>query len=283
MTSDDPAADVKFRLPSPMSQMVAVFGAQMRLYSKSRIAIIFIVLALLIPILALSGAAKTIIEYFGVPPSTSYLLMLLPLFSVVIPAMLAGRLLSSEFKDRTSYLLFTLPVERSTYYAGKFLAAMVLSTGVFAIAYSFAIICGSSMYGPSYPNDVFGSFIVCIAGTFAVLAMAYGLGPYFKRGSTGKVIAIMIFLPMIVAGVMMLLDFDEHTSNVLWDALKTLPPFTGYQSMNLIDKGVGGPFLGMLFQIFAGPHSWFVYMAVSVLWGAAFFALGLSKVNKKEL
>jgi ABC-type transport system involved in multi-copper enzyme maturation permease subunit len=285
MTSDEvpesiPAAAEsagKYKLPSEINQLIAVFGAQMRLYSKSKVAILFIALAIMIPVLAYSGVAETIIRFFTMaPPSTSYLLALLPLMIVVIPAMMAGRILSSEFRNRTAYLLFTLPVSRATYYTGKFLAAFVLSTGVFALAYAFAVICGAGLYGPSYPNNVMGSFIVCISGVFALTAMSYGLSTCFKKGSTGLVIALMLFLPIILAMIIAVYDLD-------WGILKTLPPFTGYQSMNLLDTGMGGMLFGSLFQVLASSYSAVAYAGMSAAWGAAFFVLGMINVNKKEL
>jgi ABC-type transport system involved in multi-copper enzyme maturation permease subunit len=278
MTSDDSAVSGRtHELPSPVSQIITVFGAQMRLYSKSKIALVFIALALLIPILSFSGAAEKIIDtLLGAPPSTSYLLAFLPLFIIVIPAMLAGRILSSEFKNRTVYMLFTLPVSRSTYYIGKFLAAFVLSTGIFAVAYAFAVISGASLYGPSYPNNVMGSFIVCIAGVFAISATAYGLSAYLKKGSTGLVIGALLFLPMILAVIMQVYDLDLGV-------LKTIPPFTGYQSMHLLDMGLGGAFLGDMFRWLTSTYSIFVYVIMSAIWGAAFFALGLMNTDRKEL
>jgi ABC-2 type transport system permease protein len=266
---------------------MTVFGAQMRLYSKSKVVIGFIIMALVIPVLVYSGAAETIIKGAAdVPPSASYLLILLPLFIIAIPAMMAGRILSSEFRNRTAYLLFTLPVSRHIYYFGKFLAAFVLSAGVFAMAYAFAIICGSG-YGLSYPNDALGSFVMCTAGVFALTAMAYGLSTYFKKGSTGLVIAIMIFLPLIVLILKAFTGdmgfFDPEYAGSVWDPLMTLPPFTGFQSLYMIDHGIGGAFLGELYSTFLGPYSTFVYVAVSMIWGVLFLLLGMLNVNKKEL
>ncbi|MDR0777936.1 MAG: ABC transporter permease [Methanomassiliicoccaceae archaeon] len=288
MTSNEAAGPGrKYKLPSEISQLISVFGAQMRLYSKSKVAIAFIILALVIPVLAYSGAAETIIKgMIKAIPSTSYLLILLPLFTIAIPAMMAGRILSSEFANRTAYLLFTLPVSRTTYYLGKFLAALTLSIGVFAMAYAFAVICGSGMYGPSYPNDVLSSFVMCAVGVFALTAMAYGLSTYFKKGSTGLVISMMIFLPMIILALRGMtgdLDLSEGTGSSVFDPLMMLPPFTGYQSLYLIDNGIGGTSLRSLFKAFIGPYPLFAYLLVSIIWGTVFLILGMLNVKRKEL
>jgi len=276
---DDASADRIYNLPSQAGQIITVFTTQMRLYSKGKLTWILIFFALLIPILAYSGMAETILTSFEMYASTSYLLILLPLLLIVIPATVGGKIMSSEFRNRTVYLVFPLPISRTTFYIGKFLAALVLCVGIFALAYGFAILVGSDLYGPSYPNDVLSSFIVCIAAVFAFVAMACGLSPYFKRGSGGLIISLMLFLPMILT---MLLAVYVDADSALWN-LKVLPPFSGYQALQMIDAGIGGMFFGMIFEMIVGTYEMYAYLVASVLWGAAFLALGLMRVKGKEL
>jgi len=277
--SDDAPVGKIYRLPSSAGQMATVFMTQMRLYAKGKLIWILIFFALLIPILAYSGMAETILEFLDMFASTSYLLILLPLLLVVIPATVGGRTMSSEFRNRTVYLIFPLPVSRTTFYIGKFLAALVLCVGIFALAYGGAVLAGSDLYGPSYPNDVLSSFIVCIAAVFAFVAMACGLSPYFKRGSAGMIISLMIFLPVILT---MLLAVYVDADSALWN-LKVLPPFSAYQALQMIDAGIGGPFFGMIFEMIVGTYEMYAYLAASALWGAAFLTLGLLRVRGKEL
>jgi ABC-type transport system involved in multi-copper enzyme maturation permease subunit len=283
MTSDEIPAktvrtdtgDRRYKLPSAASQVISVFAVQMRLYMKSKVALLYIVLALMIPVLALAGVADSIVNFLvGTPATVSYLLFMLLLFIIIIPAMLAGRILSSEFRDRTVYMSFPLPVSRTTFYTGKFLAAQTLVIGIFSMAYGFALLCGSDM--PSYPNDILGSYIVCMAGVFALTAMAFGLSPFFRKGSTGLVIALMFFLPIAI-----FIAVGAFGAGV--EALMTIPPFAGFFALYMIDMGVGG----ILFAMFLGGtlemFDWWIYVAVSLIWGALFFALGCIKMNKREL
>jgi ABC-type transport system involved in multi-copper enzyme maturation permease subunit len=251
----------------------------MRLYSKGKLTWILIFFALLIPILAYSGMAETILTSFEMYASTSYLLILLPLLLIVIPATVGGKIMSSEFRNRTVYQIFPLPVSRTTFYIGKFLAALVLCIGIFSLAYGFAVVVSSNLYGPSYPNDVLSSFIVCMAAVFAFTAMACGLSPYFKRGSGGLIISLMIFLPIILT---VLLFAFVGADSALWD-LKVLPPFSAYQALQMLDSTVGGPLFGMMFEAIAGTYEMYAYVAASALWGTAFLALGLLRVKGKEL
>jgi len=279
MTSDEAPRSKIYKLPSGAGQIVTVMMTQMRLYAKSKLVWILVFLALLIPILAYGGTAKDILDAFGMPASTAYLLILLPLFLPIIPAMIGGKVISSEFKNRTVYQIFPLPLSRTSFFIGKFLAAFILSVGIFSLAYGFAIFCGSNLYVPSYPNDVLNSFIVTIAGVFAFSAMACGLSPYFKRGSAGLIISTMIFLPMIL--VLLLAVYVEDPNSALWN-LKVLPPFSGYQALQMIDAVVGGPFSFILDEI-VGTYDTYKYIAASVLWGALFLGIGLAKVKGKEL
>jgi len=279
MTSDDAPRGKIYKLPSGTGQVATVMMGQMRLYAKSKLTWIFIFLALLIPILAYGGTAEGILDAFGMPASTSYLLILLPLFLPVIPAMIGGRVISSEFKNRTVYQIFPLPLSRTSFFFGKFLAAFVLSIGIFSLAYGFAIFCGSNLYAPSYPNDALNSFIVTITGVFAFSAMACGLSPYFKRGSAGLIIAIMIFLPMVLS--ILLEVYVPDKTDLLWN-LKVLPPFSGYQALQMIDALVGG-FLSSMFDALVGTYDTYKYIVASVLWGALFLGIGLARVKGKEL
>jgi ABC-type transport system involved in multi-copper enzyme maturation permease subunit len=127
---------------------------------------------------------------------------------------------------------------------------------------------------------------MCAAGVFALTAMAYGLSTYFKKGSTGLVIAIMIFLPFIVLILKAMsgdLDLFDPEASSKWNPLMTLPPFTAYQSLYMIDNGIGGAFMGVLYRTFLGSYSLLAYVTVSAVWGALFLILGMFNVNRKEL
>jgi hypothetical protein len=110
--------------------------------------------------------------------------------------------------------------------------------------------------------------------------MAGGLSPYFKRGSAGLVIALMVFLPMLVA-VLLEVYLGDEPENMLWN-LKVLPPFSGYQALQMIDAGIGGMF-NFIFQNITGTFELPIYLAASMVWGALFLAIGLMRVKGKEL
>lgn len=270
----------RYSLPSQISQLISVFGVQMRLYSKNKMTFVFVILALLIPILAYTGVAKTILDAFDMDESTAYLLALLPIMMSVIPPMLSGRILSSEFRNKTVFLTFPLPVSRTTFYFGKFLASLVMSISIFGLAYGLAIIAGSGLYEPSFPNDVLNSFLICIAGVFAIAGMAYGLSTIFKKGAIGLTVTLSIVLPFVL--YIVLTAFFKDMSSATMDYIKLLPQFDGYQALHLIDAGFGGGFKD-LFQAMMTDLSPYLYVGVALAWGALFLVFGMLNVIKKEL
>jgi len=279
----------EYRLPSNASQIFSVYKLQMKLYVKNRTMFLIMFIMAFIPILAFTGTAKGVLNFFGMFPSTSYLLILMPLMIIVIPAMLCGRLLSTEFKERTVYLNFPLPMSRMGFFMGKFLAGLTICIGVFALAIGFAAIAGDMMYDPTYPNDLLGSLVVCFAGVMGMASVAYGLGPYFKRGSVALTIVLMLMVPLILLFAFIIMGdngtISSEMSDSITDAMKVLPTFASYQSLWLIDNGVGGPFAEIfgMHRLAGDEYASFVYLIVSVIWSAAFLALGALRVKNKEL
>ncbi|MDR1691085.1 MAG: hypothetical protein LBR42_04500, partial [Candidatus Methanoplasma sp.] len=126
VSSDDYAGGQGMPIVEHLRQAICVFKLQMRLYSKSISTYIFILFALLIPLFAFSGALEKIIGGW-VELNIAYVLILLPLMIVAIPARFSGKIMSSEFRNRTAFINFPLPMSRITFFMGKFLAALTMS------------------------------------------------------------------------------------------------------------------------------------------------------------
>ena len=290
VTSDPPyegAKERKYRRPSAVSQMFTVYGLQMKLYAKNKTIYLMAFLVALIPI-----SMKLVPDYMlnlinlffnvGDEPSAAYILALLPLMIVAIPAMLCGRTMSSEFKNRTVYLNFPLPLSRLTFYAGKFLAGLTLCVVIFMSAIFVANVIGSDSVG-----NMRGAVVVCLAGVFAMAATAYGLSPYFRRGSTAVTIVLMILLPFLLFVLFALLaEYNIMSEDSAKDLIKNvivLPIFSPYQTMWLMDYSLGD-MAGGLFELLAGDRfGTFAYATAAAVWGTLFLLLGARKVKNKEL
>jgi len=274
------------RAPSTARQIFSVFGLQMRLFSKSKTIYVLVFIALLIPILAYTGIADDLLEAYQMVPSVSYLLILLPLFIAVIPSAVAGRTLSSEFRNRVVYMNYPLPVTRTVYYTGKFLASFALSLGIVLFAFGLAVYTSSVFYTPSYPNDVLGAVLICVAGTFAITATAFGLGPLFKKGSVTTTVTLTMGLPLIITILMLWLPMKYPL--VAWEdinnGLMLLPQFAPYHMFNMLDYGFGGPYRIFFLMLTGGATvALDMFCIVALIWGLIFLIIGLRKFTRKEL
>lgn len=262
----------RYRLPSQMSQIFTVYCLQMRLYAKSVTTYLFLILAALMPISVgvlemLTTEELLVNAYEG--------LVLLPYMIALIPAVLVGRTLSSEFKNRTAYLTFPLPVTRTSFFTGKFLSAMTLCAGMILLGYGLAITLGG-MYDAELPGGASSSLCLCLLGTFAITAMAYALSAFFRRGSAAVTIFVVIVIPVIVVAVLAIVTvftgMTEAQADRIVDVMTATPMYTGQTSLSLIDPN-GSPL----------TYGTYVYASVSVIWGALFLLLGWIKMNRKEL
>jgi ABC-type transport system involved in multi-copper enzyme maturation permease subunit len=256
-----------------INQLFSVFALQMRLYSKSISTYILIALALLVPILVYSGFINRLTDISGLELNSAYALMLMPLMIVAIPARFSGGILSSEFKNRTAFINFPLPMPRITFYTGKFLAAVAMSLTVMLLAVGGAVISSNAKFGLAFPNDIGAMLVVCLTGMIAVLAMTYFFGTLVRRGAGVISIALTLAVPFVF---LMLVEADSG----IWDVISVTPFFSSYQSLWFIDNG----FLGnSIDALFVGSYSAYHFAAVSIAWCAAFFALGAWVTNNKEV
>jgi hypothetical protein len=278
-----------YKRPSTMSQIFTIYLLQMKLYSKNKMTYMMFALVALIPAIVYSGYAdqviKIVTDMIGaslLSMSSAYLLILLPLFIVAIPAIMCGRLLSSEFKNRTVYFNFPLPMSRTTFFVGKFLASLTLCMVIFVAALAFAIYLGDQSN-----SDVAGAIIVCLSGVLAMAATAYGLGPLFKRGSTAFTLVLMIILPLILPLIfIMMTDSGYMSEDLAVDLMRyvtILPIYAPFQTFWLLDNSFGGDMKELMNLLSGSGFDPIVYLGTALVWSALFIILGLQRVKNKEL
>lgn len=269
------------RLPSQMRQMATVFGLQMKQFSKSKTIYVSLILVFLIPVLAYYDVS-------GFPlggKSIAGLLMGLPVMMAIIPSMLSGRISSSEFRNKTAYMLFPLPVSRAAYYFGRFFASLTLSVGIFSLAYGVAIFSDPSLELISFPSDFLGSYVICMVGVFAIAATAYSLSIMFKRGSVSLTVILTMFMPVLI--FFLSIFGSEYLLPETIDYFKLLPQFNGYQALFTMDAGIVITrmidYTGLIDNFLRTDFPPLYYAAVAAAWGILFLALGLKKAIRKEV
>jgi ABC-type transport system involved in multi-copper enzyme maturation permease subunit len=212
-------------------------------------------------------------ELMGYELNTAYALFLLPIMIVAIPAGFAGKIMSSEFKNRTAFVNFPLPMSRITFYMGKFLAALTMSLTVMLLAVGGAILSCNAKFGAAFPNDVVSMLVVCVTGMIALLAMVYFLSTIFKKGAGTIAISLTVVLPFIFLMVF-------NADSIAWKAIGITPFFSSFQSFWLIDHG----FLsGIMDFLLSNSYSALQFAAVSIAWGFVFLVLGAYVTKNKEV
>ncbi len=122
---------------------------------------------------------------------------------VIVAAIFAGDVISSEFEKKTGLLLFPTPQRRGTIYVGKFIAALIpvlLSVGIYYLATSISVV---AIYGfGDLPIEALYSFLIALVYSTSIVAVIYFFSSFMKRSITSSLVGffliIMIF-PIISA------------------------------------------------------------------------------------
>lgn len=280
--SDEEAhRDVRYSVPSWASQTLTVFMVQMKLFSKAKWTFIALFTALLIPILMIGAEERLtdILTTFGFTAnSNTYIagmLAFLPMFLGLFTSILCGTQIPSEFKDRTAYLNMSLPISRSSFYIGKYLAGLILCLGIFMFAYGSAVATATMMGYDTIFTDLLGeSLMLTIIAVFAYSSTAFCVGSFMKRGSS--------FVPFILMSVAIPLIVVLIGTGSNWWGLSILPMFLGEAALGLLGTAFTGS-VGMV-ALYAMDLTNIVPMVIlGVVWGIAFLIIGLIVIQRREM
>lgn len=273
--------DVTYNVPSWIKQTAVMFMIQMKQFSKAKWTYLALFTALLIPVLMLTSSdfISSILEIYGF--STSYsntyiagLLFFLPLFLGLFTSLLCGSQIPQEFKDRTAYLNISLPISRSSFYIGKYLAGLTLCLGIFMFAYCSAVATSMMKYDVIFSDLLGESVLLTIVAVFAYSATAFCIGSFMKRGSALVPLLVMsIILPTIL--VLIASNYD------VW-GLTMLPCFLGEAALGILGAPSSGS-VGMMVMNYIDLTNVVTMAVIGIIWGAAFLALGLFKTMRREM
>lgn len=277
--SDDEAhRNVRYDGASPIGRIAGVFMAQMKLFSKNKWTFIMIFAAVLIPVITLIMPAE-IMDSLRVTAggSTQYiglLLCFMPLMVAFFTAVLCGTQIPNEFKDRTAYMSIPLPVSRTEFYIGKYLAGFVCCLGVFLLAFGFATIMAMADYDQFFSDMILYSLGVTVVTIFAYSATAFCLGTFMRRGSA---LVPMMLMFIILPAVMFYVYARFET-----DVALMLPCFLPDAALSALGAPISVSLTG-IFGITPDMDSVGTMLAIGVVWGAAFLAIGAYRMNKREM
>ena len=277
--SDDEAhRDRVYSAPSFMKQTMIVFMVQMKLFAKQKWTFIMLFVALLIPLLTilLGDNIDAIMQMMGFGNfSNTYIagqLALLPLLLGQFTSKLCGKQIPQEFKDRTAYMNISLPSHRASFFLGKYLAGFLMWVGIFMLAYGSAIITATSKYDSIYADLLSESLTITLVGVFAYSATAFCIGCFMKKGSS-----IVPFFAMSIALPLVILIVDKQLDS----ALAYMPCFLGEAALGLL----GAPMCASVILIPTSLDltSIGLMIAVGIVWGIGFLALGLYQTMRREM
>lgn len=125
---------------------------------------------------------------------------------VILAIFFASDSMSTEFEDKTGFLLFPNPVKRETIVMGKYLASMLMTTIVLTVYY--VVTWGFTMYYfPSTAEYYFVSFLlsyaICILIAAGLIATTFMLSAIFNKSMVTSIVAFFLYLMIfnIVGGI----------------------------------------------------------------------------------
>lgn len=288
-TDSEAHRDVVYSIPSYSKQTLIVFMTQMKQFGKMKWTYFMLFVALLIPILSIS--ANNVIEpmmvafEFETTYSNAYiagLLAFLPILLGLFTSVLCGKQIPQEFKERTAYMNISMPIDRSSFYIGKYLAGFLLSIGIFLFAYGSAIATSMMRYDSIFADLLSQSLILTIVGVFAYSATAFCVGSFMKKGSSiVPFIFMSIILPTIL-GVTFSLMNPNITGDLTGTWIFQLPCFIGEGALAILGASMS-PSVGMLSIQFVDVTSIVPMVAIGIVWGLAFLAIGLYRTMRREM
>ena len=276
--------DHRYHIKSPIIQTISVFKTQMSLYSKRKSIYVLLVMAILIPLIYV--ALKDQIPITNLTENSGngvmgLLLFLFPLILGLFSAFLCGRSMPSEFVERSAYMNMALPMSRASFCIGKYLAAYVVSLGVFVFAYGMAL-AGSMIEYKYYDESSLGTgFILVMLALLVFTSFSFSLGCILKRGAT---ILSILTMFAIMPGIELYLLANDYISNT--DLLYLPNIFPDMVSLSLGCPLVASPF-GMLNMILpvvdVSEIPMMTIAIITIVWTLGFLTLGVIATKRREM
>ena len=286
LTDEEAHRNVSYELPSFFSQVLECFKVQMKRYTRQRVMWMCIIFLALIPVIYFALKLGNIALFPTTDVANIYMATLLCFGGVTIPllsSIACGTMLSQEFNERTVYLSLPLPMSRSAFYFGKFLAGLVLIEGVVTAAYGITMILAMTVTTKTYTAEIFGSMLVMMAYVFFCCSLTYFMSTKIRRGSTILPFAIIcavlpilaIALPELISGdwIITLTSYiPTYSSEMAIYSLGDTTPFSIYGMFRLMAS----------FKAVPGKNT-AVMMLISIVLGVVLLLIGKKVIDRRDM
>ena len=236
---------------------------------KRRRILILVALAIFLPLFPLIGKPDTAVEFAG--NSLGFITVLI----IVAAAMFAGDSVCGEFEKKTSLLLFPTPQNRSSIFAGKYMAALVCTFLVVSLWYLVLTLEMGPLYGwGEMPVELWKSFLTALIFSTAAVSVAFLVSSVLKRSISATIFVFLILMMIMPLTTMIMTQLD-------WE-----PWFIVTYSANLITS-----VLGVSSRLAMGPHGDVVQqftptfgrgVAVMATYAIVGLAAGMATAVRKE-
>jgi ABC-2 type transport system permease protein len=125
---------------------------------------------------------------------------------IIVSAIFAGDVISSEFEKKTGLLLFPTPQRRWTIFTGKYISALIpiiLSVSLYYLVTSITVLV---LYGTGgFVIEMLYSFMLAILYTLSVASVIFLFSSFMKRSITSSLVGFFLFM-MIFPILSMIFD-----------------------------------------------------------------------------
>lgn len=232
--------------PSDLRQIGTVIYYELYRYVRSARMVGILLLAALIIALILIVPPALGQEY---PRDAAYFaqrfILWVNVLIVVGATLFAGDAIASEFESRTGYLMFPNPVKRYVYFAGKYLASLIVMVLTISIFYG-VVAALTEWHSQSVSSLMLDSFGLAFLYIIAAVSVGYLISSIMK-GATGALVftfAVLFLILPIIDGVLSFAGAKPVYSLTFSAQAISYIMQTPYPTDQLLNLPIGGRFIG---------------------------------------
>src|ERR1700691_1873311 len=261
----------RLHVPGSLQQVTKLARYQLREYLRSRR---FVALAGIV--LAIGAILTAVVAHFrGAIVSTNLAFYGsfwgggVDIVIVLAAVFFGGDAIAGEFQNKTGYFLMGLPVQRTTVYVGKFIAASLAAVAMLLLFLGILLANGAYYFqGGALPWQLGLSLVLALVYLSAVMGATFLFSSLFKTSAYGFVLTAILFLfgftllEDLITGLVkiepwMIISYAESTigavfsPNINWGLTAAISTTTvGRLSMTTYTSGIAEAIVIMLAYLF---------------------------------
>jgi len=180
--------------PSDFRQVAIVTRYELHKHIRSRRIVGMLIIEALVIVLLLAVPPLTGHPYQSDPAGfISNFTGFTSILIIVGAILFAGDAIVSEFQGRTGYLILPNPVKRSSFFAGKVLASMIIMFAVISLYYLVAIASAAGITGGTTILSVYSYALALLYGA-AAIGVGYLISSMMKGATAALVLTFAVLL-----------------------------------------------------------------------------------------